>query len=248
MKQLYLLGFIRRGTDLPSEAPLWTELTTVGEHGVIWCKTPNEMFNTKQNFLWAMVQWFERIRKLELTVLPIQSGVSVSNEVHLVELLHTYEKELEQCFAKVNGCSEYCLTIVHKRQESTQLSNSCLKEKAQSGKEYLERLRVKHELLKRDVLKVQELVGVLCSGLTPWLKDSWFEIPRHGGIINMSFLVPNPFKKRFIDQLQALLDNPDWTIDWTGPWPPFHFSSLSLKPERYLRYESLQWVEKGVTS
>lgn len=246
MKQLYLLGFIRSRTDLPSEAPLWTKLTRVGEHGIIWCDSPKEMFNSKQDFLWAMLQWFEQIQQLGITVLPIQSGVSTSNEAHLVDLLNTYQKELGLCFAKVDGCSEYCLTVVHKSQGSIQLSYPPLRENVQSGKEYLNRLRVRNEFLEREILRARELVEDFSSYFTPWLKESRFEIPRTRGTgINLNFLVPNVFKKEYVHKLQSLSDNPNWTIDWTGPWPPFHFSSLSLKPERFLRRESLQWVNRG---
>ncbi|SPF44535.1 gas vesicle protein L [Candidatus Desulfosporosinus infrequens] len=244
MKRPYLLGFIRNCTDLdlPCEPPFPTELTTVGAYSVIWCKSPREMFTTKQDFLAAMLQWLEQVQDLQLTVLPIQSGVGVSDEVHLVELLRTYEQELELCFDKVEGCSEYCLTISPKNQEFTPLTYSALREDVQSGKEYLERLRVRHQLLDREVVQAREVVSQFCIRLTPWVKDYWSEIPpTRGAEINLGFLVPNASKHEFINELKTLLDEVDFADEWTGPWPPFHFSSFSLKLESFLIRESLNW-------
>lgn len=248
MKRSYLLGFIRNCTDLPSEPPFWTELTTVGLHSVIWCKSPMEIFTTKQEFLSAMLQWFEQIRHLQLMVLPIQSGVSVSNEVHLVEFLLTYQRELDLCFDKVDGCSEYCLTIPQSNQEFAHLSYSSLRENVQSGKEYIDRVRVLHQVIEREVLQARDLISNFCLRLNPWIKDCWSQIPQTRGIgINLGFLVPNTFQQEFINELETLLAEVNVTDEWTGPWPPFHFSSFSLKPESFLIHESLNW-EKGVSS
>jgi len=242
MKRLYLLGFIRSCTDLPSEPPFLPELTTVGSHSVICCKSPEEIFTTKQDFLAAMLQWFEQILNLQLTVLPIQSGVSVSNEDHLVELLRTYQRELDLCFDKVEGCSEYCLTIMKRDLESAPIAYSSLRENVQSGKEYLDRMRVWHQLIEREVVQAREVIAHFGSRLTPWIKDCWSEIPQNRGAgINLGFLVPNTFKQEFISELQTLLDEVDFTDEWTGPWPPFHFSSFSLKPESFLIRESFNW-------
>ena len=247
MKQPYLLGFIRNCTDLPSEPPLSTELTTVGENSVIWCKSPMEIFKTKKDFLLAMLEWFEQIRRLQLTVLPIQSGVSVSDEVHLAELLLTYKKELDLCFDKVEGCSEYCLTILQRNQEFAHLSYSSLRENVQSGKDYLDRMRVWHQLIEKEVLQAREVISHFCLRLTPWIKDYWSEIPQtRGAGINLGFLVPNTFNQEFINELKTLLEEVDITDEWTGPWPPFHFSSFSLKPESFLIRESLTWRIGGL--
>lgn len=249
MKQPYLLGFIRNCTNLPSGPPLLTELTTVGENGVIWCKSPMEIFNTKQEFLLAMLQWFEQMRHLQLTVLPIQSGVSVSAEVHLIELLRTYKEDLDLCFDKVEGCAEYCLTILKRDQELVHLSYSSLRENVQSGKEYLERMRVWHQLKEREVLQAREVISNFCSRLTPWIKDYWSEIPQVRGTgINLGFLVPNTYHREFITELETLLYEENVTDEWTGPWLPFHFTSFSLKPESFLFQESLNWGERRVTS
>jgi len=248
MKRPYLLGFIRNCSDLPSEAPLFTELTTVGEHSVIWCKSPREIFTTKQDFLSAMLQWFEQIRHLQLTVLPIQSGVSVSNESHLVEFLRTYQTELDLCFDKVEGCSEYCLTIPQSKHEFAHLSYSSLRENVQSGKEYLDRVRVWHQLIERDVLQTREVISNFSLRLTPWIKDCWSEtLQTRGARINLGFLVPNTFQQEFINELETLLEEVNVTDEWTGPWFPFHFSSFSLKPESFLIHEALNWG-KGVSS
>lgn len=248
MKRPYLLGFTRNCTDLPSEPPLSIELTTVGENSVIWCKSPMEIFTTKQDFLLAMLEWFEQIRRLQLTVLPIQSGVSVSDEVHLVELLRTYKLELDQCFDKVEGCSEYCLTIRKKNQEFAHVAYSSWRENVQSGKEYLERMRARHQLIEMEVQQARDVVSRIYLRLSPWIKDYWSEIPQVRGTgINLGFLVPNTFKQEFINELKTFLDEADLTDEWTGPWPPFHFSSFSLRPESFLIHESLNWG-KGFSS
>jgi len=249
MKLPYLLGFVRNCADLPSEPPLLTELTTVGEHGVIWCKSPVEIFSTKQDFLLAMLQWFEQIRQLELTVLPMQSGVSVSNEGHLVELLRTYERELDLCFDKVEGCSEYCLTIIQRNQDYAHLSYSSLRENVRSGKEYLDRVRMWHQLMEREVSQAREVISNFCLRLTPWIKDCWSEVPQtRGEGINLGFLVPNTCQPEFINELELLLAEVNVTDKWTGPWLPFHFSSFTLKPERFLIHESLNWGKGRATS
>jgi len=195
-----------------------------------------------------MLLWFEQIRHLQLTVLPIQSGVSVSNVVHLMEFLSTYQRELDLCFDRVEGCSEYCLTIPHSNQELTHLSYSSLRENVQGGKEYLERVRVWHQLVEREVLKAQEVISDFRSRLTPWIKDCWSETPQaRGNGINLGFLVPNTYQQEFVHELEALLEEINITDEWTGPWFPFHFSSFSIKPESFLIHESLNWG-KGVSS
>lgn len=241
MKRPYLLGFIRNCTELPSEPPFLTELTTLGIHSVIWGKHPTELFKTKKDFLAAMLQWFEQLRHLQLTVLPIQSGLSVSDEARLVELLRTYEQELDLCFDKVKGCSEYCLTITKKNLETAHMSYSA-RANVHSGKEYLERMRVRHELLERETLQAREVISQFCLRLSPWIKDCWSEILQTQGVgINLGFLVPNTLNQEFTGKLQALLDEAGFREEWTGPWPPFHFSSFRLKPESFLLHESLNW-------
>jgi len=247
VKRSYLLGFIRNCSDLPSESPFLTELTTVGAHSVVWCKSPTEIFATKQEFLSAMLQWFEQIRQLQLTVLPIQSGVSVSNKAHLVELLRTYQSELDLSFDKVEGCSEYCLTIPQSNQEFAHLSYSSLRENVQNGKEYLDRVRVLHQAIEREALQIREVISDFCLRLNPWIKDCWSQTPKTGEVgVNLSFLVPNTFRQEFISKLETLMDEVNVRDEWTGPWPPFHFSSFSLRPEIFLIHESLNW-EKGVS-
>lgn len=247
MKRPYLLGFIRNSTDLPSEPSFSTTMTTVGAHSVIWCKSPKEIFTTKQDYLLAMLQWFEQIRSLQLTVLPIQSGMSVSNEVHLVDILGTYKKELDLCFDKVEGCSEYCLTIPQKKQEFAHVDHSSLRENVQSGKEYLDRMRIWHQFIEREVVQAREVISHFGSRLTPWIKDYWSELPQNRAAgLNMGFLVPNAFKEDFINELQTLLDEFDFADEWTGPWPPFHFSSFTLKPESFLIHETLNWGIGGL--
>jgi hypothetical protein len=194
-----------------------------------------------------MLQWFEQVQHLQLTVLPVQSGVSVSAEVDLVELLRIYKRELDLCFDKVDGCSEYCLTIAKRRQEFAQIAYSSLRENVQSGKEYLERIRAWHQLLEKQALQAREVIAQVCLRLTPWIKDYWSEIPQTGGGgINLGFLVPNLFKQEFSSELQSLLEEADFTDQWTGPWPPFHFSSFSLKSESFLIHEALSWGRGGL--
>lgn len=242
MKQIYLLGFIRNCTNLPCESVLSAELTTFGTYGVIWCKPPREIFKTKNDFLAAMLQWFEEIQRFRLTVLPIQSGVSVFHEVHLIELLRTYQQALDQCFEKVEGCSEYCLTIAKRNQEFAPAACSSLGENVQSGKEYLEWIRARQQMRETVVHRVQVVISQFRLRLTPWLKDYWADIARNqGGGINLGFLVPNTFQQEFCHELQILLDEANFTDKWTGPWLPFHFSTFSLKPENFLRHESLNW-------
>ncbi|MDR3539804.1 MAG: GvpL/GvpF family gas vesicle protein [Desulfosporosinus sp.] len=242
MRRPYLLGFIRNCTDLPSELPFSPKLTTVDAHSVIWCKSPKEIFTTKQDFLSAMLQWFKQIQHLQLTVLPIQSGVSVSNEVQLIELLRTYQRELDLWFDRVEGCAEYCLTISQKNREFAHEAYSALRAKVQSGKEYLDRMRVSHQLIEKEVGQAREVISQFCLRLTPWIKDYWFEIPQtRGAGISLGFLVPNTFKQEFINELKTLMDEVGLEDEWTGPWPPFHFSSFSLKPESFLIRESLTW-------
>ncbi|HWQ43356.1 MAG TPA: GvpL/GvpF family gas vesicle protein, partial [Desulfosporosinus sp.] len=159
---------------------------------MIWCKSPMEIFTTKQDFLLAMLQWLEQVQRLQLTVLPIQSGVSVSNELHLVELLRIYKQELDMCFDKVEGCSEYCLAISQRNRECAHLSYASLRENVQSGTEYLKRVRVWHQLIDREMVQVREVIANFCLRLTPWIKDCWFELPKtRGDRINLGFLVPN---------------------------------------------------------
>jgi hypothetical protein len=245
MKQPYLLGFIHNCSDLPGQPPFATKLTTLGEHSVIWGKSPREIYTTKQDFLLAMLQWFEQIRQFGLTVLPIQSGVSVAEEVYLADLLRTYEQELNLCFDKVEGCSEYYLTIMKRNQELAHLAKSSLREKVQSGKEYLARMRVWHQLRERDVLQAREVVAHFCLRLTPWIKDCWSENPQaQGKEIKLGFLVSNTCQQEFVN---VLIDEIHATDQWTGPWPPFHFSTFTLKPESYLIHESLNWA-KGRTT
>jgi len=196
-----------------------------------------------------MLQWFKQIRHLELTVLPIQSGVSVSNEVYLVELLRAYKRELDLCFNKVEGCSEYCLTISQRNQGFAYLSYASLRKNVRSGKEYLDRVKVWHQQSEREVLQAREVISNFRLRLTPWIRDYWFEIPQTGGDgINLGFLVPNLGQQEFINQLKILLAEVNVMDEWTGPWLPFHFSSFTLKPESFLIHESLNWGKGRVTS
>ena len=248
MKRPYLLGFVRNCTDFPSEAPFSVEMTSLGEHSVIWCKSPMEIFTMKQDFLSAMLQWFEKIQHLQLTVLPIQSGMRVSDEGRLVELLRAYKKELDLCFDKVEGCSEYCLTILNNDWEFARLSYSSLGEDVQSGTEYLDRVRVRHQLIEKEVLKARGVISHFCLRLTPWIEDYWSELTQARREINLSFLVRNTLKPGFINELENLLNEVNAPDEWTGPWLPFHFTSFSLKPESFLIHESLNWEKGRLTS
>lgn len=241
MRRFYLLSFVRNCLDLPNEPALATEITTFGSHGIVWCKPPREIFRTKNEFLMAMLQWFEEVQRLQLAVLPIQSGVSVAHEAQLTGILRTYKQELDNCFDKVEGCSEYYLSI-KRNQEFASAAYFSLPNNVQSGKEYLERIRAKHQTLEKEVLQIREVISKFRLHLSPWLRDFWSDIQSNRGDgLNLSFLVPNGLQQEFCCELQSLLEEFNCPDKWTGPWPPFHFSTFALKPESFLRHESLNW-------
>ena len=115
----------------------------------------------------------------------------------------------------------------------------------QGGKEYLERMRVWHQLVEREVLQTREVISKFRLRLSPWIKDCWSETPQTRGTgINLGFLVPNTFQHEFVNELETLLKEINLSDEWTGPWLPFHFSSFSLKPESFL-YSRIFALGKG---
>lgn len=252
MQGLYLLGFVRDCFQVPGIGGISVGLTRSGRHGVMWCQALPDSFPGKQEFLAAMLSWLQEIAACQITMLPVQSGIRVRQESDLLNLLRHYESILEQGFNRISGCREYDLNISvtsddHIRRPR-QLKPDFEPRPARSitgGQEYLSQLRARQKERKRRQERATAVGGFYASRLAPYYREYRVNDQTSGGErLELAFLVPAEDEREFCRVLEQVLDDEREYVDWSGPWPPFHFSSFSLQPEDFLVRESFQW-EKG---
>jgi len=233
----YLVAFIRECSSLPDIEDFQPHLTSMGHIGVIWCESPIVLFASKQKFMLAMCKLYQVLLP-GYTVLPVQSGLRVGCEEDLNTLLVKYQDEIDSCFQLIQGCWEYDLRILVNLQDFRREKNT-IPEVIQSGQEYLNNLRIK--LKEQNYLKelaTNTLNGILNS-VSPWYRDHHAVL--NGQTLEIAFLAPCKEERQFIDKLSAYRREAGVNFQWTGPWPPFNFSSFSFKSEKYLTHELLTW-------
>lgn len=239
MKRVYLWGFVKDCSEIPSVEGFYPNLTFEGERGVVWSLSPLSFFATKASFLTAMAVWLTRICDSRMTFLPVQQGICAEEE-NLVRILSRYGSSLEANFNKIEGCWEY---IVGLRVPGTEKIIS--RAKAQSGREYLG--LVKMEYMERENARQTTLhfAETLVTRLAKWIRNYQSDISFELGLTNLAFLVPYKLATEFCSELDRLSGESGWITEYSGPWPPFHFSSFHFSGESLLGHELLTWGQRG---
>lgn len=246
MKGLYLLGFVRDCYRVPGIKGFSIELTKKGRNGIVWCNSPVELFSTKQEFMGAMLELFRKLLPQSVFI-PIQLGTRVMQKGDLVELIRKYEEDLERSFQKVADGWEYDVQIaLPKKQDFNKFEHTCSSEDMRSGKDYLQFIKLRQEQREQESRQVAEILRAFSSRLAPWIADWRTEASLAGRReIYLAFLVKSTYEQKFRKELEIISTEIKESFDWTGPWPPFHFTDLILRPESFLVRESLNWERRG---
>lgn len=244
MKGLYLLGFVRDCYRVPQIEGFSIELTTKGRYGIVWCRSPVELFSSKKEFMGAMLELFRKFLPKSV-FLPIQLGIRVMQKDELLELISKNEADLERSFQKLADCWEYDVQIAFpQKQDFNKFEHSGISEDIRSGKDYLQFIKLRQKQREQESGQVAEILRIFSSRLAPWLADSRTEaslLERRE--ICLAFLVKSTYAHKFCKELEILATKESFA--WTGPWPPFHFTDFTLRPEGFLVREALNWERRG---
>lgn len=240
MSRAFLLGFVRDCRNIPMIEGFTPRLTQFSRYGVIWIPSPLHLFSGKKEFLAFMSKWLERVCYSKITMLPVQLGISADEDV-LPKIIGKYRAELEQCLKTIAGCWEYDLNLNFTKTGLSTGGHSISSIVARNGREYLERMRKQSRERETFQREVHQRVAFLTGHLTPWIKDYALEMSPSTREAELAFLVPHIYNGFFRRDLQHLMEGSKEVINWTGPWPPFHFSSFKFRADGDLISEVLAW-------
>ncbi len=248
--QIYLLGIIQNDQQLPPLGKVELNLTTSGQHSAIWLTSPLKVFANKEEFLRAVLGFLEGISARKIAILPVKMGMSVPMEENLVELLKKYKEDLENFFKLVTGCCEYNLSLVPHNNRAGNLEGLLTTKSPaiHSGKDYIEFIKLREQQRKAQSKELEIELATICAGMAPMLKDIRVEKSLSGrGNLEIALLISYTDEGRFQEQaanLTTQIGN-NYNVQWTGPWPAYHFVSFKFQEDRYLTTESLSWSVGG---
>lgn len=180
------------------------------------------------------------------TVIPMKFCIIFSCEQNLRETVEKNQATLTQAFTVIKGNEEwnlkiYCDDPELKKHVGAHNADIEARKKEISrlspGRQYFEKRKIEKMLdvsLEREKNRVCEEIHDRLTGLSlhhevkrNWNKDvtgrneemSW----------NSVYLVPNAEIDRFLKEIKHLKDQyaSSWTFEVTGPWPAYHFASLT---------------------
>lgn len=239
--RIYLLGFIQNDQELSPLGKVKLNLTTSGQHSAFWIASPVQLFASKEEFLRAYLELLEDIGKRKIAFLPVKMGISVPKIANLVDLLNKYEADIKKYFNLVTGCCEYMLSLVP-------YDNSAGKDRGQSGKDYLEFLKLREQHRKDQIKELELELTTICAEMPLTLKAWQIEKTPFGrGNLEIAFLIRNAYEGYFQEQAANLTVRlaHKYKLHWTGPWPAYHFISFNFQADYYLTMESLNWSGGG---
>jgi len=252
MRRLYLLGFVRNWAELPTFGDTPSYLITNGLNGVVAIDSPVKHFSTKEEFLRTMLVFLESLRCVPVILLPIQFGMRVNSERDMAVLLRRYEQELDHAFERLSNCREFNLHLelpVLKRQtDADPIINNRPTGNSDNnlsvGQQYWTLVRERQEYQERQATLVKEAMLDILARLAPWLKDYQIDREHNQATFSIAILVQGA-DENFNDTLEhILMEEKRFSIQSSGPWPPYHFIPFSLNQENYLVHETLSWSER----
>lgn len=244
MTRPYLLGFVRDESKVPNLGEYKVNSTTKERVSVLWSKSPTELFQSKEEFLQAILQFYEDLNSQQITYLPAQAGIRVGEERNITEILEKYELQLEDALAKVQGCFEIFVNLKLNLSENPNPTDGLLNPQSE-GKDYFRKIRIRLQEKENRIRKIKERVDQLNNPMRLWFKDYRLEIAHDEREIELAYLVPFTVREQFTDELHIRLQELDWSFQATGPWPPFHFSEVKLQPQSFLVHKSLSWLKEN---
>lgn len=242
----YLLGFVRDCFRPPMFAGQPTNLTRVGRFGILWCGAEQAVPLNRETFLAAHLEFYKSVCENRLAFLPFPAGVRVRQEENLTELIAKYLEDLERCFYKIEGCAEYLLNITYDDPEFNAQLASIPSHPVQDGKGYIEWLRRHKQLKDAQTQRAHKIREQLQRHLGDWVKNDRMEVPAKYPRFELYFLVPYIYQEIFCQKLNAALENGDFSVQLTGPWPPFHFAGMTIQPESFLIRDPVNFYGGGV--
>lgn len=240
MTRAYLLGFVQNCREAPVIEGFAPRLTLLDKYGVLWIRSPEELYANKKDFLALMLRWLEHIYALRVTMLPVQLGISTSEEM-LLEILRMYKNELAQSLVNIEGSWEYDLKIKLPGLKQDFPGSARLTATLHNGKEYLALMKSRYTEKICSLNELQTLVALITAKLAGRVKDYTSELSPNIREAELAFLVPDILIDSFIRDLQLLNKESLGILSWTGPWPPFHFSSFKLRAGENLLSGCLRW-------
>lgn len=255
----YLLGFVREYEESIFWGDKKANFTRLGKHAVLWSGWPSEVFPTKQEFLLAMLSLYEKVCSENIEFLPVQSGIRVSKEENLIDILRKYEVALEDGFNKVSGCYEYSLSL-HLCEEEQRLRSSASENQSSDneirrGRDYFNKVRLRHKQREDLTQQMTQIIGMINKKLGQCYRDYFIGLTdvrikpntdsnkEFNLTLEIAYLVPIDLEQEFHKRIGNLINDNQWEVTLTGPWPPFHFSVVTLQSEGYIVRKSLSWEE-----
>ncbi|AZB44156.1 gas vesicle protein GvpL [Bacillus sp. FJAT-42376] len=188
----------------------------------------------------------------EYTLIPTKFCTIYSSLDSLNETVHTHQERMAELFGYLDGKEEWNLkifsddsqmresfgdhnpTVMAKREEIAQLP---------PGRQYFEKRKLE-QLVEREMeLEKNRICEQIHDELVPFAIDSTVKKTWSQDVTgreeqmcwNSVYLLPKDqiavFKERILKAAEAYQTS-GWKFEPTGPWPPYHFASLTSNEER----------------
>lgn len=158
----------------------------------------------------------EALAEANGAVLPARFGGGIADEAGLRARLEDRGAELEDAFARVDGCFEMGVRAFRVPFAAV--------EPAGSGRDYMQRRL-------REVGGAEQLAQELEEGLAPFARESTSRVLASGeSLLSAAYLVARGEVDRFRDAVESFeRARPGLTLVTTGPWPPYSFVLLGAE-------------------
>jgi hypothetical protein len=163
---------------------------------------------------------------IDYDVLPFAFSTILLSEASLGKLCNKYNKKFTENFAKIGGMAEMGLKVLS---DEKLASEEIAEDQAEtnSGYKYMLNIFKTHKGRKQKEQEVKEKTGFIQERLAALIKDEKPRVlPGEGILFKSAYLIEKNDVRKFVEVVEELQEDCEYTLIASGPWPPYSFVSL----------------------
>jgi hypothetical protein len=185
--------------------------------------------SSKLDINYMNLQCHERVLDtllIDYDVIPFSFSTILLSEGSLDKLCSKYNDVFSESLVKIKGMAEMGLRVISKGTSTEEDALKDMNEKI-SGYKYMLNIFKEHKDKKKRELEVEEKTRFIQERLEALIKDKKISIlPKEGVLLNAAYLIEKSSVPRYMEVLEELQEDCEYTLVASGPWPPYSFVSL----------------------